>query len=1041
MNLSKIFIKRPVMTTLVMLCILFFGIFAYFYIPVSDLPNAEYPTIEVTTAYPGASPETIAATVTSPLEREFTSIDGVETIASSSTNGSSTIVLQFVLSRSIDAAATDVQAAINRATPNLPPDLPSAPTYTKTNPALSPIIYYAVTSDTVSRGDLYEYAYSLMGRQLGMINGVSDIVVYGSKFAVRVQLDPEKMAAHQIGIDEVTDALIDSNPQKPLGGLFGPNFYYTLSVDGQIQKAEGYNNLIIRKDSQSLLKVRDIGQALDSLEDDKISLDFYDKSTSLPCVVIGVKKQLGSNTVEIIEHVKEKVEKLKWALPASVKLHILFDQAAWIEESINDVKLTLLLAFCLVVFVVLFYLGKITDTVIPILALPLSISGTIACMYLCGFNIDILSILAITLSMGFLVDDAIVVLENIIRHIEMGKSKLEAALTGTKEISQTVLSMTLCLSAIFIPMIFMPGIMGRIFREFALTITIAILFSGLIALSLTPMLCSRFAATDKGNKAQNGIQKISAKINKGFLRVYTKSLDFVLRHQKATLLTGLGSVVLTFFLFTILPRDFLPTDDLGFIQGFTVTADNTSPEKMREIQSQISEVIRHDENINTLISVSGVPNYNESLMFLNLKPIKDRQPMAVVIGEINRKLSTIPGNLVFFRPMPLINLDVGTQTNKGNYQVTLQSLNKEHLIKSTESLVSKMRLSSEFTQVISDLHYKALYYDMKIDRDRASDLNITANQLEQTFSMGYSAGRTSLINGLQDQYYLIVETLPRAYKNPQTLQQLWVSSDTEVPFNSLMDQSSKSYKAQIPTSIFTNSKVTIGPQSITHINNLPATTITYDLRAGTHLSGAMNKLNTLTEESIESGVEPLLLGSANAFKSSFSALTTLSIIALFIIYVILGILYENFTHPLTVMSALPPALLGGALTLLLFGETLSLYSFVGMIMLLGIVLKNGIMLVDFANDKIDKGLDAFEAIYTSCKERFRPIIMTTFAAMMGAVPIALGVGGLTAASRRGLGLVIVGGLIISQMLTLLLTPVLFLTIERLRERLLKKRSD
>ncbi|PCI76329.1 acriflavine resistance protein B [Candidatus Aerophobetes bacterium] len=1028
------------MTTLVMITILFFGAFAYYYIPVSDLPNAEYPTIEVTTSFPGASPETMADTVTSPLEREFTSVEGIQTIASSSTNGTSTIVLQFDLDRSIDSASTDVQAAINRATPNLPSNLPSAPTYTKTNPSQTPIIYYAVTSDTVSRGDLYDYAYALMGRQLGMIQGVSDVVVYGSKYAVRVQLDPGKLAAHQIGIDEVAKALNDSNPQEPLGGLFGPNFYYTISVDGQIKHAEGYNNLIIRNDNQSLLKIRDVGHAIDSLQNDKMTLNYYDHDEQLPCVVIGVRKQLGSNTMEIIKEVKAQMKTLQWALPASVNLHVIFDQSEWIQSSIDDVKLTLLIAFILVVLVVLFYLGKITDTIIPMLALPLSITGTLACMYLCGFNIDILSILAITLSMGFLVDDAIVVLENIIRHMEKGKNRYEAALIGTKEISQTVLSMTLCLCAIFIPMIFMPGILGRIFREFALTITIAILFSGVIALSLTPMLCSRFAASEKKDKKPNFIQKASLKLNRGLLNLYTRGLKIVLKRQKTTLLVGLGSVVLTLFLFSILPRDFLPSDDLGFIQGFTLTADNTSPEKMIQMQEEVSQILKEDDNIDHLISVAGVPNYNEALMFISLKPIKQRKPMKEVVKILTKKLEPIPGKMVFFRPTPLINLDVGTQTNKGNYQITLQSLDKEKLNNSTEKLLQKMRSSSKFSQVISDLRNKALYYDIKLDRDRASDLNITATQLEHTFSMGYSAGRLSLINGVQDQYYLIVETLPSSYKSPQTLQELWVSSSENVPFNALLDESSKSYPAQVPSSIFTNGTVTIGPQSIMHINNLPSTTITYDLKGKTNLGDAIQTLDTLTQESIEPGVNPLVLGSANAFASSFSSLSILTIIALFVIYIILGILYENFIHPITVMSALPPAMLGGTLTLLIFNQTLSLYSFVGMIMLLGIVLKNGILLVDFANEKLKQGLEPATAVFEACTERFRPIIMTTFSAMMGAVPIALGIGGLTAESRKSLGLVIVGGLIISQLLTLFLTPVLFLSIEQLRERLKKKKD-
>lgn len=1030
------------MTTLVMVSILFFGILAYKALPVSDLPDVEYPTIEVQTSYPGASPQTMADTVTSPLERQFTAIDGIQTIASSSTNGSSTIVLQFSLDKDIDAAATDVQAAINQAQPNLPSNLPNFPTYKKTNPAQSPILYLMVTSDLMTLGQLYDYAYSLMGRRLGMVDGVSEVNVYGSPFAVRVQVDPDYLSAHQIGIDEVADAIEKSNPELPVGNLYGPDIFCTLKVDGQMEKAEGYNNLIIRNNEHSLLKVKDLGRALNSLQNDKFSINFYTKDQERPCVVIAIVKQAGANTIKVIDGVESLLNQIKWELPSSIELNSIFNQSVFIMESIHDVQLTLFIAFLLVVFVVLFYLGKMRDTIIPILALPMSVVGTFVLMLLFGFSLDILSLLAITLSIGFLVDDAIVVLENITRHVEMGKSPWEAALEGSKQISFTILSMTLSLASVFVPMVFMEGIMGRIFREFAITIVTAVIISGFISLSLTPMLCSRFIAPhSKGNKSW--IEKVSEKLNEALLTLYKKGLSVIFKHPFTTLMVGIGSFVASVFLGISLPTDFIPGDDLGFITGFAIASDSTSPYKSMDYIDTLADITRKNENVLELGAAAGIPSNNQSLMFIRLKPYHDRASMSTVVGQLMKELNQEPGINVFLRPIPLINLDVGTQMSMGNYQYTLQGIDGNTLYEEAEKVIAKMRESSSFTQVISDMHNKAPYLDVHIDRDRAYDLNVSAQAIESAFTYAYSGGKISQINGQSDQYDVIIETLPSAYKDPSVLDQLYISASTKTPIdapNPIADPPPQFY-SQIPLSAVASWKETIGPLSVAHINTLPSVSIYYDLAPGVPLGTALADLNTIADETLSSDIHAIEIGSTQVFQQSFASLEFLFIITLFTIYVILGILYENFVHPLTVMSALPPAALGGVLTLLIFGQPLSLYAFVGMIMLLGIVLKNGIMLVDFANEGINEGKDLKTAIHDACTQRFRPILMTTFAAMMGAVPIALGIGGSTAQSRRPLGMVIVGGLIISQILTLFFTPVIFTYLERIRERLKKPKPQ
>lgn len=1042
MSLSEPFIRRPVMTTLVMISILFLGMLAYQALPVSDLPDVEYPTIEVQTSYPGAGPQTMADTVTSPLERQFTAVEGIQTIASSSTNGSSTIVLQFDLDKNIDAAATDVQAAINQAQPYLPSDLPNFPTYKKTNPSQTPIIFISVSSELMTLGDLYDYAYSLMGRQLGMVDGVSDVDVYGSSYAVRVQVDPDYLSVHQIGIDEVANAIVDSNPELPVGNLYSSDIEYTIQVDGQMKKAEGYNELIIRNNNHALVKVKDMGQALDSLENDKYSLNYITKDKEVPCVVIAIIKEAGANTIKVINGIKDLLEGIKWELPASLELEILFDQSVFIMESVHDVQLTLIVAFLLVVLVVLFYLGKLLDTIIPLLALPMSVVGTFAMMFLFGFSIDILSLLAITLSIGFLVDDAIVVLENIHRHVEMGKTSWEASINGSKQISFTILSMTLSLACVFIPMVFMAGIMGRIFREFAITIVTAVLISGFISLSLTPMLCSRFVSAGTHGKKKNWIENISEKLNSSLLNVYKKGLNVVFKHRLITAFCGVASVFGTVYLGMSLPTDFIPGDDLGFINGFAVASDPTSPYKMIDYQKELSEIIKDDPNVENLVAVGAIPNPNQSLMFIRLKPFNERGSMKECVHSLLPKLREVPGVKVFLRPLPLINLDVGTSMSMGNYQYTLQATSSANLYEDGEKVLSAMKQSKSFIQVTSDMHNEAPYLDVSINRDRAYDLNISANAIEAAFQYAYSGGRISLINGAADQYDVIVETVPSAYKDPTVLDKLYISASTtqKIQDRNANNNVGTKFPTQVPLSAVASWKEVIGPLSVAHINSLPSVTISYDLAPGVPLGSALQELNTIASDSLSPEVHAIQIGSSQIFQESFQSLEFLFVITIFAIYVILGVLYENFIHPLTVMSALPPAGLGAIVTLMIFGLPLSLYAFVGIIMLLGIVLKNGIMLVDFANEGIKEGKNVHEAIYEACCARFRPILMTTFAAMMGAVPIAAGVGGSTAQSRRPLGMVIVGGLIISQILTLYFTPIIFTYLESMRQRFHARRK-
>ena len=1026
MNISAIFIRRPVMTVLVMLTILFFGILAYRALPVSNLPDIDFPTIQVSVDYPGASPETIATNVVVPLEQQFTTIEGLKTMSSTSYTGSATIVLQFNLDRNIDLAAPDVQQAISAAGPQLPQNLPYAPTYTKTSPTATPIIVYVVTSDTMTLGDLYNYAYVVIAQHLNIIEGVSQVETYGSPFAVRLRVDPEKLHARGIGLDDAANAMKASNVNEPVGTLFGKKVEYTVNATGQLFNASEFNPIIIKNQDGSIVRFSDIGTAIDSTQDDKYFFRFFEKEKNTPMVALAIRKDPTANTLEVIQRINEALPGLKAQIPGSVKLVSVFDQSDYISESVQEVQFTLLIAILLVVLVIFIYLGNIRDTMIPIIAIPMSLIGTCVVMYFAGFTIDVLSLLAITLSIGFLVDDAVVVLENIVRHIEMGESPFQAALNGTKEISFTILSMTLSLCTIFIPLVFMAGLLGRIMHEFALTIITAVLISGFISLTLTPLLCSRFLPAHT-KKQKSKLERFSDSFNQKIINIYEPTLEWALGHKFLILLVGIGSLVLSLFILGRLPKDFMPMQDSGMLQGFVHSVDGTSPFLTADYMDQLSKILVADPNIENVTSVGANPQDNEGIMYVRLKPYKERLSLIPLLHHLLPKVNCIPGVSVYLKPLPLINLQVGTTTSKANYQYTLLSLSQDDLYKYGPMMEEKMKALSSLTDVNSDLDINQPQVNIEILRDKASVYNITAQEIETVLGYAYATTNLSPINTPSFQYYAIMEVFPHFYRDVGQLPQIWLRSTTN---------------DMVPLSAIAKFSENIGPLTVNHINGLPSATIAFNTRGNVPLGTAIDDINRLAAETLPPTVNGSVQGTANIFLQSFASLQILLIIAIFVIYVILGILYENYFPPLTVMSTLPPAALGGILSLLVFGMPLSLTAFIGFIMLLGIVMKNGIIMIDFANHtRLHEDKSIHEAIHHACMVRCRPILMTTFAAMMGAVPIALGLGGMSAASRKPLGIVIVGGLIFSQILTLYLTPVIYVYIETIHEKFKKYRRE
>jgi HAE1 family hydrophobic/amphiphilic exporter-1 len=1050
-GLSGPFIRRPVMTVLLTLAVIVAGFSTYSKLPVNDLPAVDYPIIQVTCAYPGANPDAMANNIATPLEKQFLQIPGLDLITSSSTQGNTSLTLQFNLSKSITDAATDVQAAIQRATGKLPLDLPSPPTFTKTNPNDQAVYLLGLMSDTLTDGDLYKYASTAVAQRISILPGVSQVNIYGVQGAIRIKADAAALAARDLTMDDLARAIQAGTVYSGAGQFDGTHRTFVLQPNGQIDNADGYRNLIVAKNTDgSPVYLRDIADVRQSVQDERTSRTFWVRGYNPPgsVAVLAVSRQAGANAVAVANSVKALFPELKATLPGSITLVPVFDRSQTIVNSVHDVQFTLLIAFILVVVVIYVFLGRATDTLIPAVALPMSLFITVAAMYMLNYSINNLTLMALTLAIGFLVDDAIVFLENVVRRSEHGESVVRAAYNSAGEISFTILSMTLSLAAVFIPLVFLPGLLGRIFQEFSVTIIVAILASGLVSLTLTPLMCARMLREHQPGHKRSRMERWTGDFIKRVIVSYGRALDWFLDRGYLAVPILLACIIGLWFFFTHLPFTLLPLGDSGFARGVFIAQEGSSPDQMRAYQQQVNAKLEADPNVMEFFTIAGSASRSASsqgIVFAIFKPREERPPIDQVVLQIQKNLATIPGITSVITPQPVLQINVGaTNQTQGQYAYTISGIVPADVYGAADQLMTKLQTFKGFGSVRSDYYNNTPNLTVEIDRERAALYGVSTSAIQSLLRNAYSQNYVYLIKEPDDQYQVILEVKDKERAEPGDLDNLYVRSSGSGAVGSSNGGGGSVAitgglsASLVPLRAVTSVKEVVGPQGVNHFDQFTSVTINFNLLPNVAIGDATKFVEDSFAQVHQQypGIQATFQGEALVFRQLFQALPLLLIFAIFVMYVILGILYESYVHPITVLfPAIVPAVVGGLFTLWIFGSTLSLYSVIGLFLLLGIVKKNGIMVVDFALQRIDEGWDLRSAIHEASIERFRPIMMTTLAALMGAVPLALGFGQ-DASSRRPLGLVIVGGLIFSQMVTLFVTPVIYLWLEWFQENVL-----